>query len=392
MKPAACSRRTILWRRTAFALAFLSIGLLPVLACSIFVLTDAERALFCNNEDWSNPKTRIWFVPAAERRFGCAYVGFDDGWAQGGLNTEGLAFDWVAGYTEKWEPGPDMKPVLGNPSEHMLETCTTVEDAIGFYRTYREFSFARAKILVADRTGASVIIGATDGHLQIERSDRCRGFGYGGRILERTLAKPPEPSVANGAKILKACLFPREGQYATKYSNIYDLKSNDIYLFRLWEQSEEVKLNLTAELKKGAHYYDIPQIAQQLTQGPRPLLNNMKRLSWANLQPIPDREPEVTKHLRAILEDARGGTLRPDDYTGDLWRELSPRQRELQTDLERLGPLASMTLVARWDEDGRRNYRYRSGFAGATVIQHFIVDGQNRVALIQSDSIETKPK
>ena len=78
-------------------------------ACTIFVLTDAKRVVFCNNEDWSNPKSRIWFVPAGDGHLGCAYVGFDKGWAQGGLNTEGLAFDWVAGSMGEWRPGTDMK-------------------------------------------------------------------------------------------------------------------------------------------------------------------------------------------------------------------------------------------------------------------------------------------
>jgi hypothetical protein len=378
--------------RFTIALAFLSIGLLPVLACSIFVLTDTNQVLFCNNEDWSNPKSRIWFVPAGDGYLGCAYVGFDDGRAQGGMNTEGLAFDWVAGYMEKWEPDADMKSVQGIPSERMLETCATAEEAIAFFRKHQEFGFATAKILVADRTGSSVIIGARDGRLQIERSNQGRGFGYGGRILDGLLAKRPEPAVANGVNILKACLYPKDGQYATKYSNIYDLKTGDIYLFRLWEQSEAVKLNLDAELKKGAHYYDIPQSGQQLRQAPMLLLNSMKRSSFAKLRPMPDREPEVTKRLRAIFQEALGGTLRPDDYTADLWRELSPKQLEFLTDMKRLGALASMALVARWDEDDRRNYRYRSEFENATVIQHFILDAQNRVALIQSDSIETKAK
>ena len=360
-------------------------------ACTIFVLTDTNRVLFCNNEDWSNPKSRIWFVPRGEGHLGCACVGFDDGQPQGGLNTDGLAFDWVAGYVEKWEPDARMESIQGIPCERMLETCATVEDAIAFFRKYREFGFSRAKILVADKTGASVIIGAREGQLQIERSNECRGFGYGGRILDGMLAKPIEPTVANGVSILKACLFPRAGQYATKYSNIYDLKFGDIYLFRLWEQSEEVKLNLDAELKKGAHYYDIPQISQQLTLAPMPLLDSMQRSSFTRLQPISDREPDLTEHLRAIFQDALGGTIRPDDYTADFWRELSPNQQEFRTDLKRLGALVSMTLVARWDESGRRNYRYRSEFENAVVIQHFILDTQNRVALIQSDSIELRP-
>ncbi len=70
------------------SLVCLSLLLAPVFGCTIFVLTDGARTLFFNNEDWSNPKTQMWFVPAGEGYFGCAYVGFDDCWAQGGVNTE----------------------------------------------------------------------------------------------------------------------------------------------------------------------------------------------------------------------------------------------------------------------------------------------------------------
>jgi hypothetical protein len=371
------------------ALALATFTMPGVDACTIFVLTDTSRALFCNNEDWSNPKARIWFVPASDGCYGCAYVGFDDGRAQGGLNTKGLAFDWVAGFMEQWKPGPDLKGVRGNPSERMLESCATVEDAIAFYRTHREFGFSSAKILVADRTGASVIVGAEDGRLQVEKAKHSRGFGYGRRTLDQMLAKSPEPTVANGVTILRACL--QEGQYATKYSNVFDLKSGDIFLFPFPGREDEVKLNLAAELEKGGHYCDIPQIRRQLTQAPQPLLNSMKRLFLDELKPIPDKEPQVTKHLRAIMQDAFGGKMRPDDYTAELWKELSPKQKELQADAKRLGDFVSMTLVDRWDEDGRRNYRYRTEFKNATLLQHFVLAGQNKIALIQSEGIELKP-
>jgi hypothetical protein len=49
----------------ALVLAGLAFASLPLPACTIIVLTDTNRALFCNNEDWSNPKTRIWFLPPA---------------------------------------------------------------------------------------------------------------------------------------------------------------------------------------------------------------------------------------------------------------------------------------------------------------------------------------
>src|SRR5947207_4456069 len=100
------------WKRIGLVLAwiFLAGG---ARACTIFTLIDANRALFCNNEDWKDPETRIWFVPTSTnfwsggKRYGCAYVGFRTGPSQGGVNTEGLAFDWVAGYKEKG--GRDLK-------------------------------------------------------------------------------------------------------------------------------------------------------------------------------------------------------------------------------------------------------------------------------------------
>jgi hypothetical protein len=55
-------------RYLAFTLFFAAVSLQ---ACTIFVLTDTNRVLFCNNEDATSPMTRIWFVPAGEgRRYG----------------------------------------------------------------------------------------------------------------------------------------------------------------------------------------------------------------------------------------------------------------------------------------------------------------------------------
>lgn len=48
--------------KMALVLAGLALVFLPMSACTIFVLTDTNRALFCNNEDWSNLKTRIWYL------------------------------------------------------------------------------------------------------------------------------------------------------------------------------------------------------------------------------------------------------------------------------------------------------------------------------------------
>jgi hypothetical protein len=245
---------------------------LPVYACTIFTLTNYDHTQFCNNEDWKDPDTIIWFVPAIQdssagkMKFGCAYLGFANQWAQGGVNTERLAFDVVAGYKEIWkrENHLNLKAVRGNPSERMLESCATIEEAIAFYKLYWEPTFSYAKILISDGTGKSVVIGARNDELEFNISKQSCGIGYGFKKNPNLLEENLSPTLANASKLLKDAI--QEGQYGTKYSNVFDLKTGDIFIYRFSHQTNPVKLNLAEELKKGAHYYDIPEIEEQLTE------------------------------------------------------------------------------------------------------------------------------
>jgi hypothetical protein len=373
----------------ALVLACLTFASWPAQACTIFVLTDTNRALFCNNEDWSDPKTRIWFLPAGEGYHGAVYVGFNNGWPQGGMNTEGLAFDWVAGYTEQWKPDPHLPVARGSSGQRMLETCATVDDAIAFYRKHNEPSFWRSKILVADRTGASVIIGVRDGQLTVEPDNQCRGFGFGHQTLDAALAKHPEPTVAEGFKILRDCR--QSGDYATKYSNIYDLKSGDVFLYPFPGHDDEVTLNLAVELKKGAHYYEMSKINEQLTEAPLPLPVNMKRFPIDEYKPIPDKEPEVTAHLRAMIQDAAAGTPHVADYTAEAWKIVSAKQKQTQADLKKVGDVISLTLVDRSDGNGMHTNRYRVEFSQATAILRVAFDNQDKLADAETELAEMKP-
>jgi len=389
MKLQMSLRASIPVQGLVIVLTCLAFAFMPVRACTIFVLTDTNHALFCNNEDWSNPRTRIWFLPASDGYYGAVYVGFNDGHAQGGLNTEGLAFDWVAGFKEKWAPDPKLPTARGDPNQRMLETCATVKDAITFYRNHSEPSFSYAKILVADRTGTSVIIGATNGQLRVEQDNQCRGFGFGRRTLDAALAEHPQPTVANGFKILRDCR--QTGRYATKYSNIYDLKSGDIFLYPFPEHDDEVKLNLAVELKKVGHFYDMPQIKEQLTEAPLPLPPILQRYPLDEFKPIPDKEPEVTARLRTMIRDAAIGAWRADEYTAEAWTAISSKLNRIQDNLNKLGDFVSMTLVDRSEEPGQRSYRYRLEFANATVLQRFVLDDQGKLAALDAEAMEWKP-
>jgi hypothetical protein len=365
--------------------ATLGLAARPARACTIFVLTDANHALFCNNEDWSNTKSRIWFVPAGKEYHGATYVGFDDGVPFGGLNTEGLAYDWVqvSKTPQKWESA--LPPARGRAAQRMLESCATVKDAVAFYRAYAEPGFATSVILVADKSGASVIIGLRDGRVVFEESRQNRGFGFGQRFLQAALdrraalPKQPDPTMAEGFKILYD--GRQAGEYSTKYSNIFDLKSGDIYLRPFSEREGETTLNLADELKKGAHYYEIPTIREQLTASLRPLPPSMERLPLEAYKPIPDREPKVTTHVGELLRDVARGTPHAEDYTADYWKsEVLPNLARFQAYLKRFGELRSVTLVERDEINGLRSYRYRAEFANATMLVRVGLDAQNKMA------------
>jgi hypothetical protein len=381
------------WARRLRGLILIFLLLLPeaarVRACTIFVLVDGERALFFNNEDFSNPNTRLWFIPAGTNYFGCAYVGFDDGWAQGGVNTEGLAYDWVAGFMDKYEPSAQLLRPRGNSSQRMIETCRTVDEAIAFYRKHRETEVARARIMVADKTGASAIIGARDGEVFVDRQTRCRGFGYGREVVAKMLATPPEATVANGVKILRAAL--QKGEYGTKYSTVYDLRSGDLFVFNLQQDDEPARLNLSAELNKGAHCYDIPRIKSQLASQAQPLQTNMKRFYLDEFKPIGDPDPKLTARLTGIMRGAAAGRLNAEDYTPELWKILKPQQETIQADLAKLGEFQSLTLVNRLPNDLPTSRRYLATFARSKVLQTFEVNDKNQIANSSSEAVEPIP-
>ncbi len=64
------------------AVALLGCSAVESLACSVFCVVRAGKVLFCNNEDYIKPGF-IWFVPAAEGRFGRVNLGFEDQFAKG---------------------------------------------------------------------------------------------------------------------------------------------------------------------------------------------------------------------------------------------------------------------------------------------------------------------
>lgn len=252
-------------------LAFIVLADVSAEACTILVLADADRALFCNNEDCKNSHARVWFVPATKNRLGCVYVGLRNQWAQGGMNTKGLAFDGVAGISFEGVTNatpvalqPKMQRVRGNPSERMLESCGSVDEAIAFYGSHKEPTFSYATFMVADRSGAFALFGAKAGRLHVVKGKGCAAWGWNGGIASKLIGQDPTPAITNAANILDTARSRDE--YPTRYSNVFDLKSGEVFLFLFPDRPDPMSLNLAEELSKGRHYYDMREIKEQLNQ------------------------------------------------------------------------------------------------------------------------------
>ena len=111
----------------------------------------------------------------------------------------------------------------------------------------------------------------------------------------------------------------------------------------------------------------------------------------AGLKPISDREPKVTAHLRAVMQDWIDGTEHPDDYTASAWKHFLSNQKDIQASIKCFGDMVSLTLVERSSVFGwRRSYRYRVEFTRATTLVHFVFNGRNQLEFGHMEPVEWK--
>jgi len=232
-------------------------------ACSMFTLVRDGAVLFANNEDYVKPGY-VWFDPPAEGKLGRVNFGFKDGFAQGSMNEEGLAFDAAQLGEVPWTPDPAKKDVK-NLFELIMDTCGTVDEALALFEEYNCKHLSAGQFMLADATGASAVVTwVPETGLSIVRREsdyqlitntriaasgfRCERYVLADRVLQRADGEPV--SLAKDA--LKA--MHQEGALAyTSYSNVYDLKARKVHVYNLANYDEVVIFDLAEELAKGKH-------------------------------------------------------------------------------------------------------------------------------------------
>jgi hypothetical protein len=238
-----------------WALPFLRLQVFP---CFIMKIARGNIVLAGNNEDINNPLSKIWFEPPEKGKHGITYFGYGSNYPQGGMNDQGLFFDGVAGYPSDWKPSPRRLDYEGILFRKIMEECATVEEAAAVFDRYNFSAFQRARIFLADRAGASAIVGWFDGDVKAVRdSGAFQAIGVKedtGLAMLRAIAGGKGAVGVNDVKdVLQAC--HREDEFPTQYSNICDLRNNVVYVYLYHDFSTVVRFDAAEEYQKGKHHY-----------------------------------------------------------------------------------------------------------------------------------------
>ena len=267
-------------RFTLILFAVLLAAFSPASACTIFGASKDGAVLIGNNEDHDDPSAMVWFEPASQGVYGNVTFGFADGYPQGGMNDQGLFYDFFAAGEFRTCPilegqvlpsgetaatAPDWQALVAMyarydmPAKSMLQTCATVEEAVTFFRTHYEGVLGYAFIMLADKSGASCTItwNWEKGDLAVNRkAGDFQAIGIGSKAVFDAM---------NGTGFAATPDFFRDllkdtAVDITAYSNIYDLKTGSVTVYRGGVFDEAYRFLLPEELVKGRREYRLSDL------------------------------------------------------------------------------------------------------------------------------------
>lgn len=232
-------------------------------SCTIFTVTMGDSVLFGNNEDYRLWGIYAWFMPSQDvftpqgtrTTYGAVFFGFDengdsaDGWPQGGMNDQGLSFDGNGLSHYALNPHHERDSPYAHYLAEILWECATIDEVIDWYLSHRIGSEMNYQIHFADASGDAVVVSAgLDEELAFTRigtesclvstninvADTSRDvydcYRYSTAMNMLTaISSEDELTVEACRDVLNA--VHQGGEYATKYSNVFDLVNRQIYLW-----------------------------------------------------------------------------------------------------------------------------------------------------------------
>jgi len=245
---------------------FIIITTYSVFACTAFTSSNDTLVFVGNNEDWWQDNPQILLVPPTATTYGYACFGFQYSpsyWhAFGAVNDQGLFHDAFTVPTLQVTTNLNNPYYNGNLAVLAIEECATVQEVINLYNQYNLSFISIEQHFFVDRTGASIIIeGDTvfynNGDPQAIANFRFSNTSMGGwpswryenatNMINNT---NHEVSVDHYRTILDQ-VHLNSHFWETKYTNICDLRNNEIYLFLNHDYENVAILNLDDALANG---------------------------------------------------------------------------------------------------------------------------------------------
>lgn len=239
-----------------------------VLGCTMFSADDGNIILAGNNGDYSYIDTYIVFYPPSESRYGRVYVGWNEFWWQTGMNDKGLFFASASTSFLEAQNSSNKPSYSRYLMYKCMEECTTVNEVLDIFNQYNLEFLEIMQLLIADSTGASVIIEGDAIHYKQDYYQVLTNFRL-------SLHQEPYPcwrfnaaiDMFEGNSVITPNFFKNicnathnEGQYPTQFSTVFDLQQQIMYLYH-YHNYDEVKIfNLAEELQKGYQKIHIPTL------------------------------------------------------------------------------------------------------------------------------------
>jgi tetratricopeptide (TPR) repeat protein len=250
----------------------LGIGAANALGCTMFKITENGKTVVGNNEDWSDPNTRIWFETGNDNQLGVAYVGFDDLNPQGAINESGLVFDIFAMPQREIIDGRNKKPQPDDFLKYIMRNSSTVEEVKSILESYNLESFDRVMLLYIDKSGKYLIQERDVLTLGENRHYVLSNFSP---IEIQDLSQVELPHYQKGRNllndradldfnycetVLESLHQAAPGWGGTQYSTLYNLDEGKINLYFFHDYNRSIEFDLQEELEKGNHVLNIPDM------------------------------------------------------------------------------------------------------------------------------------
>jgi len=242
-------------------------------ACSMVKITLNGKTIIGNNEDFSNPDTRIWFEQGSGNKYGAVYVGYNNLFPEGGINEAGLVFDAFGMTNKPLKDTTGKLPIFElDLKRKIMQECSTVEEVNELISKYNLYFWSHSVWVFIDKAGRYLVVDGDSrtignnvyfvqtnfrqSEINDEKDITCERY-----LKAMSLLKSRCEVSTDYCKTLMDTVHTER----TLYTTVYDLNAGTIELYYFHDYSKVVKFNINEELKKGNRVLSIPELFPEVT-------------------------------------------------------------------------------------------------------------------------------